>query len=335
MKKIFLIPDTNVLLHNKNFIKKFKQIFNIVILEPVIYELDNIKDNKQQQYAVNIQKDAGYVINHIAEYKLYIHKININKLTNSNDEKIYLYAEDFAADKQEVYLYSSDKIYKTFKSKQMKIIDEDEFLQLLKQYQNDEYSNIGQQYYKAVENSDLNSLKQIGHFKDINYISPFTDYSPFYLAVKKRKLDIIKYILSNPYLDINQVCDKHSIPPLSCAVQQHEIKIVEMLINAGADVNRGSEGRNYNNTALMIASWHGFDDIVDILLRNLVCCNQQDSNGFTALIKACIKGHEKIIKKLINKTDIDIKSKDQYTALDYLSKEHNDLYKKLKNKGVI
>ena len=335
MKKFFLLPDTNVLLHNKNFIKKFNKIFNIVILEPVLYELDNIKDNKQQQYAVKIQKDAGYIINHIAEYKLVIHKININQVTNSNDEKIYLYAEDFAAYKQGVYLYSSDKIYKTFKSKKMKIIDEVEFLQLLKQHQNNEYSNIGQQYYKAVENSDLNSLTQIGHSKDINYIYPLTDYSPFYLAVKKRKLDIIKYILSNPYLDINQVCDKHSIPPLSYAVQQHEIKIIEMLINAGADVNRGSEGRNYNNTALMIASWHGFDDIVDILLRNSVCCNQQDSNGFTALIKACIKGHEKIIKKLINKTDINIKSKEQYTALDYLSKEHNDLYKKFKNQGVI
>lgn len=335
MNKIFLLPDTNVLLHNTNFIKTFNSIFDIVILEPVLYELDNIKDNKQQQYDASIQKDAGYVINHIAEYKLLIHKANINKVTNSNDEKIYLYAEDFADNKQGIYLYSVDKIYKTFKSKKIKIIDKVDFLQLLKQYQNNEYAQIGQQYYKAVENSDLNSLKQIEYSKDINYISPITNYSPFYLAVKKRKIDIIKYILNNPYLDINQVCDKHSIPPLSYAVQQNEIKIVEMLINAGADINRGSEGRNYNNTALMIASWHGFDDIVDILLKNLVCCNQQDSNGYTALIKACIKGHEKIIKKLINKTDICIKSKEQYTAIDYLKQKHIELCKRLKNQGVI
>lgn len=335
MNKIFLLPDTNVLLHNTNFIKTFNSIFDIVILEPVLYELDNIKDNKQQQYDVSIQKDAGYVINHIAEYKLLIHKVNINKVTNSNDEKIYLYAEDFAYNKQNVYLYSVDKIYKTFKPKKIKIIDKVDFLQLLKQYQNNEYAKIGQQYYKAVENSDLNFLKQIEYSKDINYISPITNYSPFYLAVKKRKIDIIKYILNNPYLDINQVCDKHSISPLSYAVQQNEIKIVEMLINAGADINRGSEGRNYNNTALMIASWHGFDDIVDTLLKNLACCNQQDSNGYTALIKACIKGHENIIKKLINKTDICIKSKEQYTAIDYLKQKHIELYKRLKNQGVI
>lgn len=335
MAKLFLLPDTNVLLHNKNFIKNYNNIFNIIILEPVLYELDNIKNNKQQQCSTNIQKDAGYVINHIAEFGLRLHKAKINQATNSNDEKIFLYAEDFATNNQNVYLYSGDKIFRTFKSKIIKIINEDEFLILLNKYKNDKYAKIGQQYYKAVENSDLTSLQQITHSESINFISPITDYSPFYLAVKKRKLDIIKYMLSNPYLDINQVCDKHRIPPLSYAVQQHDMEIVEILINANADINRGSEGRNYNNTALMIASWHGFDDIVDILLSNLVCCNQQDSNGFTALIKACIKGHEKIIKKLIDKTDICIKSKEQYTALDYLCKEHNDLYKKLKSQGVI
>lgn len=69
----------------------------------------------------------------------------------------------------------------------------------------------------------------------------------------------------------------------------------------------------------MIAAWSGFKDGVAFLLENGACANQQDSNGYTALIKACIKNNIDIINLLIGETDKQIRSRENKKAVDYLN----------------
>jgi hypothetical protein len=44
----------------------------------------------------------------------------------------------------------------------------------------------------------------------------------------------------------------------------------------------------------------------------------QDSNGFTALIKSCIKGHSEIARMLVGKSDVNIRSRDNKKAIEHV-----------------
>ena len=142
---------------------------------------------------------------------------------------------------------------------------------------------------------------------------------------------MVEYLLSLPDVDLNRVDgSKYCLPAVSHAIQINDLKIVKMLIEAGCDVNCGSTGKNYGNTPLMIAAWHGRDDLVEALIEAGACLNQQDANGFTPLIKACLRGHPSSAKIILSqdKTDIDIRDRDGKTALDW-AYASNDL--ELKN----
>jgi ankyrin repeat protein len=99
--------------------------------------------------------------------------------------------------------------------------------------------------------------------------------------------------------------------------------LVKTLVEAGADIDFQSQGKNRGNTALMIAAWHGKQDFVQYFCQNGACANQQDSNGFTALIKACIKKQVSCVRFLYPLTDSRIRSFEGLTAKDYVIKSHN------------
>ena len=50
--------------------------------------------------------------------------------------------------------------------------------------------------------------------------------------------------------------------------------------------------KNEGNMPLMVAAWHGRSKLVRLLCQNeKTSINQQDANGFTALMKACMNGN--------------------------------------------
>ena len=86
----------------------------------------------------------------------------------------------------------------------------------------------------------------------------------------------------------------------------------------GADIDKGSQGDNYGNTALMIASWHGRIELVKYLVEQGACCNQQDFNGYTPLIKACLRKQPDVALYLFDKTDRNIHCSYEYkTAKEF------------------
>ncbi len=96
------------------------------------------------------------------------------------------------------------------------------------------------------------------------------------------------------------------------------IKIAEMLLEAGADINaKDSSG----NTALINASQIGRIKLVDMLLKRGADVNIQNNSGYTALMGSItFEGYIGIAKMLIDaRADVNIKDKDRYTALMWAS----------------
>ncbi len=111
-------------------------------------------------------------------------------------------------------------------------------------------------------------------------------------------LQKIQFLLDNG-ADINKTDRwRHCLTPLAHCVQVGEIELFDYLINAGADYNMGSidtlNTKNYRmqnegNTPLMIACYEAKKRFFDRFLKLPdVSYNQQDANGFTALIKLAI-----------------------------------------------
>jgi ankyrin repeat protein len=94
------------------------------------------------------------------------------------------------------------------------------------------------------------------------------------------------------------------------------LKLMKLLVDAGADVDVGSSGDNSGNTPLMVCAWHGFYEGVNYLVEQGANLNQTDSNGFTALTKACIKGHSACAELLIDGTDLNIRSRENKKAVE-------------------
>ena len=130
---------------------------------------------------------------------------------------------------------------------------------------------------------------------------------------------MLQYLLSLPEIDMNK-CDetKYRLPPISHAVQINNLDFIKILIKNGADIDKGSQGENYGNTALMIAAWHGRLEIAKYLVEQGACCNQQDFNGYTPLIKACLRKNIEVALYLFDKTDRNIHCRYEYkTAKEF------------------
>ena len=166
-----------------------------------------------------------------------------------------------------------------------------------------------------------------------------------------RILQKIQFLLNNG-ADINKTDRwKHCLTPLAHSVQVNDLEIFDFLIAAGADYNRGSidtlntsnfRMQNEGNTPLMIACYEGKKRFVDKFLGlPNVSFNQQDANGFTALIKTAVgrnrqremgknqqlKNYQLIYDKLNSLSEVDkiIRDRKNRTAQDYWEKEYSNV----------
>jgi len=92
-------------------------------------------------------------------------------------------------------------------------------------------------------------------------------------------------------------------------------EIVAFLLEKGVDIDQ-QNGNGY--TALMLASQKGHKEIVQMLLHNEnVQINQANKYGYTALMWASEEGHKEIVEMLLQDKNIEINQEDKsgYTAL--------------------
>lgn len=325
MSKNIVIVDTSVLIKRPSIINDLLISFDEVIIpEVVISELNNLKD---RAYSVSIQQQAWLVMKSISDLK---NKLSIENNCTSigkNDEKIV------AIGIQKAKNMPSASIY---------ILSDDIWFSLLIQIQKSQtniYSLTPNKYIERflcsstydtqktlqfiyyVKDKDLNSIKKFDISNiDINLLDPNSGLHILSIAVRNKDISMIEYLLSlkNINLDI-QDSYKYGFTAVHHATQLKNFKIIQLLIKAGADCDCSSIGKNAGNTPLMVAAWSNFYEAVDYFLHLGACANQQDNNGYTPLIKACIKHNIKIIKRLIPVTDLNIRSRENKKAIEYLN----------------
>jgi len=139
---------------------------------------------------------------------------------------------------------------------------------------------------------------------------------------REAKLD---FILENG-VDLDATdSEKYFLTPLAHCIQLNDLVSFRKLLDAGADFNKGSLNeasdshlrvQNEGNTPLMIACWHGRRAFVELLCAQKgICLNQQDRNGYTALIKCAIQGNQELFDYLIERgADRLIRDRKNHTA---------------------
>jgi len=77
-----------------------------------------------------------------------------------------------------------------------------------------------------------------------------------------------------------------------------DFKKVKQLLEKGADVNARDED---GWTALIKASYNGYEGIAELLIEYGADVNAQNKYGDTALIYACWNGHKEVAELLLEK----------------------------------
>lgn len=119
---------------------------------------------------------------------------------------------------------------------------------------------------------------------------------------KEQRKEKIRWLIRKG-ADINKRDhESKNFPPITHAIKMHDYEMFSFLFHeCGANPNVGSRNpydigkirrKNDGNMPLMVAAWENQVEMVrDLCADNHVSLNQQDGNGFTALIKACYWGN--------------------------------------------
>ena len=323
-----IVIDTNSILNCPQVIDRAVQSYDkVYIPKVVINELNYQKDRGNPE----TRKLASLCLGKIIDYKSRIVRVESNYY-GRNDDKIYYVAEDVAFHNanSEVYMLTNDKDFKLKGNSDLSnlyIINSKEFSESISNDSNYDYV-LSKEFYEAVNYGDVNSAKNLICDKiDINYIDGETGYTPLIQAIRNKDYRMVHFLVNLNNIKLDEVDEKkYCLPPISHAIQIHNISIVRILIEAGANINAPSRNvTNYYNTPLMIAAWSGDYEIVKLLVEKGACLNQVDKkNGFTALIKAVFKNEIAIARYLVDKgADTTISSFEEKTALNYAMDNNN------------
>ena len=127
------------------------------------------------------------------------------------------------------------------------------------------------------------------------------------LAVSKNHYDVAK-LLVDCGADVNAM-DGIGYPPLTCAVRTGDIRLVKLLIDAGA---RPNVRNMHNETPLMNASYRRFDDITALLAS----MSKNPNDDPEALISAAKSGDLSLMNALIeNGANLEARDSAENTAL--------------------
>ncbi|CCX34318.1 Similar to Serine/threonine-protein phosphatase 6 regulatory ankyrin repeat subunit A; acc. no. Q505D1, partial [Pyronema omphalodes CBS 100304] len=110
--------------------------------------------------------------------------------------------------------------------------------------------------------------------------------------------------------DVNKY-DKKDLTPLHKAIKSSDIKLVNLLLQAGADPNAATKD-SYRWRPLHMGVIGGHKGVVESLLRQKdIDIKAVDKNNCNAFLLACKLGQLEIVKLLLDRGDIDIKALDE------------------------
>jgi hypothetical protein len=143
--------------------------------------------------------------------------------------------------------------------------------------------------------------------------------NPLMVAVQQGKVLKVRYLIAGG-VDVNEIdTNYYSRTALHVAVESNNLKMVQILLNAGADVKLKDQ---YSQTALMTLNGNTSGEILKLIAQYGADVNSKNRSGQTALMEAARYGNFEAIKALIE-VGADATLKDEYgnSALDFTSSE--------------
>ncbi len=150
--------------------------------------------------------------------------------------------------------------------------------------------------------------------------------TPLFSACKKGKAEIVDYLLSECHADVEhrglfevpEDRSVHTVTLLWCAAVAGKVKVVEVLVRHGADVNSDSDT---GSTPVRSACFMTHLEIVKLLVHNRADIQKPNYNGGTCLINSVqsVELCEFLLRSGANVNAQDIQNK---TALHYAIQEH-------------
>ena len=150
--------------------------------------------------------------------------------------------------------------------------------------------------------------------------------SPLFIACKRGNVEIVEYLVSvckakvevRGQYEVQDDRTVHTVTPLWCAAVAGKLKVVEVLVKYGADVNSVSDT---GSTPVRSACFMTHLDIVRLLVENHADIQRPNYNGGTCLINSVqsVELCEFLLKNgaFVNAQDVQNK-----TALHYAIQEH-------------
>ena len=167
---------------------------------------------------------------------------------------------------------------------------------------NNNFDQLKTSLNRAINNEDHKAIKQcltdILSTDKINESLTRNGDTALIVAAGKGHTDIVE-LLVGAGADVNKA-DKIGLTALMYAVQDGHADIMKLLFKARADVNQADSG---GLTALMLAAEVGDMDIVRLLLEAGADVNKADNDGLTALMLAAKHGHTDIVNVLLGKVE--------------------------------
>lgn len=315
------VLDTSALLKGSEQIFSIlkKQKLRAIIPSIVIEELDNIKDNPSHKE----NRGAHKVLQHIHAFETKEISKRKREQGVKNDTLIMQCAKELNA-----WIISEDK---TFSIQYERVLTIADFRDKFESYNENIPDSIAKELFCTLIKRDFAKAQEIAESsKNTPWkINAYDDkgFTPLIYAVQASCATLVEALLYHSDVDLHKCDNAHlKMTPLAHAVQKDNIQIASMLLKSGAKAYIGNKGKNKANTPFLMACWDNRAnaiDMLELLYSNGISLNQVDSNGFSGLIKAAIKGHKRIIEWLLDKgVDIDLRDFEGKNALEHAMQDN-------------
>lgn len=317
-----VIVDTKALITRPDLLGELREEYSYVVVPSfVIDELKSIKNNNPNDYGLR----ALDLLNKIQRYDIKSYPVP-DMSEQSIIEMANILSEELS---NEVDIITADD---AFALNIKGTIKEDSKYNILflEEYAATKQELINMRWLNAVNEYYSDSYDDVEVKLAIKMPAKNEDDWNYYLAngttliisaVKndsvpvKQRIEKIRWLINNG-ADVNKRDhESKNFPAITHAIKMHNYEIFTFLLNeCNANPNIGSRNpydigkvrqKNDGNMPLMVAAWENQIEMVkDLCADKRVSLNQQDGNGFTALIKACYWGNTEC-RKIIESSGAD------------------------------
>lgn len=332
------VPDTSALLKNPQLIDELdKEYSRVIIPKVVVDELHVIKNRK----SMTLKRKAWEVLCGISNGSRIISMDDTGEHSEGNNDCKIISIAQKASQKYhcKVEIITDDIDYSAYLkgNETVSALHLREYMatrqvlvNMTKLSEIDAYFADSYDKLEAPNSEEANAYLQDGNTMIISAVRN----KKHSFEQRKKK---IEWLISHG-ADVNKCdCGRRYFPPISHAVQMGDYEMFLFILKeCKANPNVGNRHpydsgklrrKNEGNMPLMIAAWEGKDRFVETLCKDeRTSINQQDANGFTALMKACMNGEKKCMK-ILKEAGADQK------IVDIEGKTAEDRYKEFLNAG--